>query len=77
MERDKIIKEYDEIMELIKKLEEILADKALRMIIIKDELAEMKDRYGDERRSVIEHSADEFTAEDMIPDDEMVITISH
>ena len=77
MERDKIVKEYEEIMEFIKKLEEILADKSLRMNIIKEELTEMKDRYGDERRSVIEHSADEFTAEDMIPDDEMVITISN
>ncbi|MCP4459876.1 MAG: DNA gyrase subunit A [Cytophagales bacterium] len=77
MERDKIVKEYEEIMELIKKLEAILGDESLRMSIIKEELAEMKERYGDERRSIIEHSADEFTAEDMIPDDEMVITISH
>lgn len=77
MERDKIVKEYEEVMALIKELEEILADEGKRMQIIKDELLEMKERYGDERRSVIEHSADEFTAEDMIPDDEMVITITH
>lgn len=77
LERDKIVKEYEEIMELIKKLEAILGDEVLRMNIIKEEFVEMKERYGDERRSVIEHSADEFTAEDMIPDDEMVITISH
>jgi len=77
LERDKIQKEYEEIQALIKHLTEILADEGLRMQIIKDELAEMKERYGDERRSIIEHSADEFTAEDMIPDEEMVITISH
>ncbi|MEP1096367.1 MAG: DNA gyrase subunit A [Cyclobacteriaceae bacterium] len=77
LERDKIQKEYEEIQALIKHLTEILADEGLRMQIIKDELAEMKERYGDERRSIIEHSADEFTAEDMIPDEDMVITISH
>ena len=77
MERDKIIKEYEEIKKLIESLEAILADEGLRMQIIKDELAEVQERYGDDRRSVIEHSADEFTAEDMIPDDEMVITITH
>ncbi|MEM9896440.1 MAG: DNA gyrase subunit A [Bacteroidota bacterium] len=77
LEREKIQKEYDEIQELIAKLKQILADEGLRMQIIKDELMEMKERYGDDRRSQIEHSADEFTAEDMIPDEDMVITISH
>lgn len=77
LEREKIEKEYQEIKELITKLKEILADEGLRMQIIKDELTEMKERYGDERRSLIEHSADEFTAEDMIPDEDMVLTISH
>lgn len=77
LERDKIQKEYEEIQQLIEKLNEILSDEGLRMQIIKDELNEMKERYGDERRSNIEHSADEFTAEDMIPDEDMVITISH
>ena len=77
LERDKIQKEYEEIKELIQKLQEILANEGLRMDIIKEELTEMKERYGDERRSNIEHSADEFTAEDMIPDEDMVITISH
>ncbi len=77
LEREKIENEYKEIKELIKRLNEILGDESIRMQIIKDELGEMKERYGDERRSVIEHSADEFTAEDMIPDEEMVITISH
>ncbi|MEP1032457.1 DNA gyrase subunit A [Ekhidna sp.] len=77
LERDKIQKEYEEIQQLIKELKDILGNEARRMQIIKDELLEIKERYGDERRSVIEHSADEFTAEDMIPDEDMVITISH
>jgi DNA gyrase subunit A len=77
LERDKIQKEYEEIQALIKELNEILGDEGRRMQIIKDELHEMRERYGDERRSLIEHSADEFTAEDMIPDEDMVITISH
>ncbi|MEQ9219532.1 MAG: DNA gyrase subunit A [Cyclobacteriaceae bacterium] len=77
LEREKIVKEYEEIKKLIEHLQNILDNEELRMQIIKDELAELKDRYGDERRSIIEHAADEFTAEDMIPDEEMVITISH
>ncbi len=77
LERDKIQKEYEEIQLLIKELKDILGNEERRMQIIKDELLEIKERYGDERRSVIEHSADEFTAEDMIPDEDMVITISH
>ena len=62
---------------LIIKLKEILSQKDIRMDIVKKELFEMKERYGDERRSTIEHSAEEFTVEDMIPDEDMVITISH
>lgn len=77
LERDKIKKEYDEIMELITKLKEILEKEELRMGIIKDELIEIKDRYGDERRTDIVHSAEDFTTEDMIPNEEMLITISH
>lgn len=77
LERDKIQNEYEEIQKLIKELKDILGNEERRMQIIKDELLEIKERYGDERRSVIEHSADEFTAEDMIPDEDMVITISH
>lgn len=77
LERDKIKKEYDEIMELIDRLKEILEKEELRMQIIKDELAEIKDRYGDERRTDIVHSAEDFTTEDMIPNEEMLITISH
>ncbi len=77
LEREKIQKEYDEIQDLIAQLKEILGDESIRMRIIKDELAEISERYGDERRSVIEHAADDMTAEDMIPDEEMVLTISH
>lgn len=77
LEREKIQKEYDEIMLLITKLKEILEKEELRMQIIKDELTELRDRYGDDRRTDIIHAADDFSAEDMIPNEEMVITISH
>jgi DNA gyrase subunit A len=77
LERDKIIEEYKEIQALIARLKEILGDESIRMQIIKDELDEMKDRYGDERRTEIVHASDDLTIEDMISDDEMVITISH
>jgi DNA gyrase subunit A len=77
MERDKIIKEYDEIMALINRLKDILASVELRMQIIKDELNEMKERYGDARRSDIVHASDDINIEDMIPEEQMVITISH
>ncbi len=77
LEREKIQKEFDEIMELIERLTEILGNEELRMSIIKDELTGLEERYGDERRTKIEHAADDLTAEDMIPDEEMVITISH
>jgi len=77
MEREKIQKEYKEIMDLIERLTEILENEPIRMGIIKDELTAIEERFGDERRTNIEHAADDLTAEDMIPDDEMVITISH
>jgi DNA gyrase subunit A len=77
LERDKIKEEYAQIMELIAKLQEILSNEPLRMQIIKDELSEMKDKYGDSRRSVIEMVGNEMSMEDLIPDDEVVITISH
>jgi DNA gyrase subunit A len=77
LERDKIQKEYEEIMALIAKLQEILEKEELRMQIIKDELTELKDRYGDERRTDIIHSAEDFSAEDMIPNEDMLITFSH
>jgi len=77
LERDKLRAEYEDLMELIGRLQEILADKSLRMGIIKDELLEMKERFGDERRSRIEFSSAELSIEDMIPDEQVVITISH
>jgi DNA gyrase subunit A len=77
LEREKIVQEYEEIKKLIEYLESILADESLRMKIIKDEMQEMKDRYGDERRTEIIHSAEEFTDEDMIPNEDVVITLSH
>ncbi len=77
LEREKIQKEYDEIMELITKLKEILEKEELRMAIIKEELGDILERYGDERRTDIVHSAEDFSAEDMIPNEEMVITFSH
>jgi DNA gyrase subunit A len=77
LERDKIVKEYEEIMALITHLKEILASEELRMQIIKDELAEVGDRYGDARRTNVEMAASDFSMEDMIPDESMVITISH
>jgi len=77
MEREKIVKEYEEVMGLIAYYKSVLADKGLRMQIIKDELAEMKERYGDKRRTEIVHAADDISIEDILPDDEMVITISH
>ena len=64
-------------MELIAKLKEILDKEDLRMGIIKNELLELKDRYGDERRTDIIHSAEDFTTEDMIPNEEMLITVSY
>ena len=77
LERDKIQQEYEEVQALIKDLKEILDSEALRMQIIQDELKDVQERYGDERRTEIVHSADDFTDEDMIPNEEMVITISH
>lgn len=76
LERDKIIKEHKEISQLIERLKEILASEALRMQLIKEELQELRERYSDVRKTTIEHDADEFTVEDMIPNEEMVITIS-
>jgi len=77
MEREKIQEEYKEIMALIEDLKAILESEERRMQIIKDELAEMKERYNDERRTVIEHNAEDFSYEDMIPNEEVVITVSH
>lgn len=76
MEGEKIVQEHEEVTQLIARLQEILSDKALRMQLIKDDLEELKERYGDARRTVIDHDSDELTVEDMIADKEMVITIS-
>ena len=77
LERDKIKAEYEELMKTIEYLKSILADKGLRMQIIKDELIEIKEKYGDERRTDIEFAGGDVSIEDMIPDTEVVITISH
>ena len=77
MEREKIQNEYDELMKLIEELKFILANEDKRMEIIKQELLEMKDRYADERRTTIEHNAEDFNYEDMIPNEEVIITVSH
>ncbi len=77
LEQDKLRAEYADIMELIKRLKALLDDEGLRMQVIKDELVEIREKYGDERRTYIEYAAGDFRVEDMIPDDEMVITISH
>ncbi|MDA9554851.1 DNA gyrase subunit A [Pelobium sp.] len=76
LERDKIKEEYAELMKTIDYLKSILADEGLRMQIIKDELQEMKDKYGDARRTVVVHSAAEMMTEDFIEDESVVITIS-
>ncbi|GAB3657672.1 DNA gyrase subunit A [Echinicola sediminis] len=77
MEREKIQQEFEELMKLIEDLKDILAHKERRMDIIKEELMEIKDRYADERRTVIEHNAEDFSYEDMIPNEEVIITVSH
>ena len=77
LERDKIKAEYEELMKTIEYLKSILGDKVLRMEIIKNELLEIKEKYGDERRTAIEFAGGDVSIEDMIPDSEVVITISH
>jgi DNA gyrase subunit A len=77
LEREKIVKEYKEVLALIKKLEEILASDKLLMGIIVDELKEIKQRYGDERRTEIVEEAGEITLEDVIAEEDMVVTISN
>jgi DNA gyrase subunit A len=77
LEREKIQNEYAEVKALIERLNEILGSESIRMDIIKGELTEMKDRYGDARRTQIVHSEEDITVEDMIPNEEMVITISN
>jgi DNA gyrase subunit A len=77
LEQDKLRAEYDEIMKSIEDYKDILANKSRRMNIIKEELAVIKDKYGDERRSMIEYAGGDVSIEDLIPDEKVVITISH
>ncbi len=77
LEQDKLRFEYEEISKLIENLKEILASKDRRMTIIKEELLKIKEKYGDERRSVIEYAGGDMSIEDMIPDSNVVVTISH
>jgi len=77
LERDKIKEEYAELMKTIEYLKSILDDEGLRMQIIKDELEEVKQKFGDERKTTIVHSAEDMSMEDFIDDEEVVITISH
>lgn len=77
LEQDKLRTEYNELMILIADLKDILASEERRMQIIIEELEYVKDKYGDERRSIIEYSASEMRIEDLIPDEEVVVTISH
>ncbi len=77
LEQDKLRTEYDELLATIADLKDILEKKDRRMEIIKDELLQVKEKYGDERRSIIEYAGGEFSVEDMIPNEKVVITISH
>ncbi len=77
LEQGKLRDEYDSLIELIKDLKDILDDKERRMSIITEELLEIKEKHGDERRSVIEFAGSELSIEDMIPDEKVVLTISH
>lgn len=77
LEQDKLRAEFDELMKLIADLKDILDKEERRMQIIKDELIEVREKYGDERRSTIEYSASEMRMEDLIADEEVVVTISH
>ncbi|MFT6095732.1 MAG: DNA gyrase subunit A [Nonlabens sp.] len=77
LEQDKLRNEYNDLMETITDLKDILAKKERRMQIIKEELAEVREKFGDERRSQIEYAGGDLSIEDMIPDEQVVITISH
>jgi DNA gyrase subunit A len=77
LEQDKLRSEYEDIIKTIADLKDILEKKERRMDIIKEELIEVKDKYGDERRSTIEYAGGDLSIEDMIPDEQVVITISH
>ena len=77
LEQDKLRSEYEELMKTIQGYKDILASKELRMSIIKNELEEIRTKYGDERRSVIEYAGGDVSITDLIPDEKVVITISH
>ena len=77
LEQDKLRSEYDELIKTIADLKDILDKKERRMEIIKEELLVVKDKYGDDRRSMIEYAGGDLSIEDMIPDEKVVITISH
>ena len=77
LEREKLQSEYDELMKFIRYCEDVLANESLQLGIIKDETMEMKEKYGDDRRTEIALSAEEFNPEDFYPDEDVVITISH
>ncbi|HLW30543.1 MAG TPA: DNA gyrase subunit A, partial [Brumimicrobium sp.] len=77
LEQDKLRAEYEELMKTIADLKDILEKESRRMEIIREELEYIKEKYGDERRSEIEYSASEMRIEDLIPDEEVVVTISH
>ena len=77
LEQDKLRTEYEELMKTIEDYQDILANKERRMTIIKDELQEIQTKYGDERRSVIEYAGGDVSITDLIPDEQVVLTISH
>ena len=77
LEREKLQNEYDELMKFIRYCEDVLANESMQMQIIKDETLEMKEKYGDARRTEIALSAEEFNPEDFYADEDVVITISH
>ncbi|MEC7945164.1 MAG: DNA gyrase subunit A [Bacteroidota bacterium] len=77
LEQDKLRAEYDNLLKTIEDLKDILSREERRMDIIKTELEEIKSKYGDERRSIIEYSANEMRIEDLIPNEEVAVTISH
>jgi DNA gyrase subunit A len=77
LERDKLKAEYEELKAIIAYLNRILDEEDLRYSIIKEDLIDVRDKYGDERRTLIEHAADDINILDLIPDEEVVITISH
>jgi len=77
LEIDKVREEHAELMKIIQRLKDILGSEEIRMVIIKDELLEVKERYGDERRTQIDYSSADFRMEDMIADESVIITISN